>query len=771
MDAKELSTLLPRRVRSAGRAMLTASRRTAAAMRRPGGGAPATGPEQRPAPPPPLSLESLVDLDFIGLSTGVRPASVEEGLARYDRSLGRGTPLQTHPLFDPRHYLAAVGDTGGLDPLRHFLERRPKVSPSPYFDARYYSRRNHDVTAAKVNPFEHYIRFGGRERRVPHPLFDPLFVKAALDEQDRTGPDLLSAYLMAQTADPQLSPHPLIDAAFVVEQAVALGLGKTGDEPLHLYLEHEDEGLAPHPLFDPEYYRYQLLGRDVPERLDGESWLAHFLRVCTRTLPLDPCAAFSTRSYWRAHSDIGPMNPLYHYARFGHAEMRAVSAAVPPFDDENVRCVFALEPTLFSPHQDPEALWGTIYPNVHRPGIKLVERALSDIGSFRPTLVYLFSGFRRGGAERLNLKLIDTVLREDPDARILVMLTDGVAAEAAHWCPSHERLRICTFEHEPNLQRHEAVLILGRLLEILRPEIVVNCNSALGWEAYQNFGRPLSSVMRLAASLFCYDYDKHGNRVGYARDYVRDTIEHLDFIFTDNRRFAEALADDFSLRRAERDKLKVLYQVLESRPEDAARRWPDLAANVIAPRLLWPMRFHRQKRPDVFRDVALAMPDIGFDAWVPDGEWNESLAKGPKPANVHMLPDEGQAFEDLDLANYLGLLSTSQWEGVPTVLLEAARAGLPIVAADVGGVGEVIGRACGYPVADCEDVETYVRQIRALIADPEEADARRRAAFDHVSRQHGRARYVRELRALGLAAAVPPEPRPVAAEPEVVDHA
>ena len=41
------------------------------------------------------------------------------------------------------------------------------------FDGQFYLRANPDVAAARMDPLEHFLKYGQKERRQPHPLFDP----------------------------------------------------------------------------------------------------------------------------------------------------------------------------------------------------------------------------------------------------------------------------------------------------------------------------------------------------------------------------------------------------------------------------------------------------------------------------------------------------------------------------------------------------------------------------------------------------------------------
>jgi glycosyltransferase involved in cell wall biosynthesis len=88
------------------------------------------------------------------------------------------------------------------------------------------------------------------------------------------------------------------------------------------------------------------------------------------------------------------------------------------------------------------------------------------------------------------------------------------------------------------------------------------------------------------------------------------------------------------------------------------------------------------------------------------------------------------------LAALDALVLPSRTEGVPGVLLEAALVGVPVVATDVGGVGEVIGSTGSGVTVDVEDLDGFVDAVRSVLAQPADFVARR----DDVLGQHGMAR-------------------------------
>jgi len=100
------------------------------------------------------------------------------------------------------------------------------------------------------------------------------------------------------------------------------------------------------------------------------------------------------------------------------------------------------------------------------------------------------------------------------------------------------------------------------------------------------------------------------------------------------------------------------------------------------------------------------------------------------------------------MASFVGLVLTSRREALPVVLREAAAIGLPVVAADVGGVREiVVPRETGllYPSGD---VDGLVRAIRSLLDDPSRAATMGCAARERVARLFDPKQWVDETEAL-----------------------
>ena len=64
-----------------------------------------------------------------------------------------------------------------MDPAEHYMRFGWKEGRNPHglFDTTFYLKQNPDVAQAQVNPLWHYMNVGWKEGRNPHPLFDTAF--------------------------------------------------------------------------------------------------------------------------------------------------------------------------------------------------------------------------------------------------------------------------------------------------------------------------------------------------------------------------------------------------------------------------------------------------------------------------------------------------------------------------------------------------------------------------------------------------------------------
>ncbi|MNT34522.1 Capsular glucan synthase [compost metagenome] len=94
------------------------------------------------------------------------------------------------------------------------------------------------------------------------------------------------------------------------------------------------------------------------------------------------------------------------------------------------------------------------------------------------------------------------------------------------------------------------------------------------------------------------------------------------------------------------------------------------------------------------------------------------------------------------------LLYTSRYDGLPNVLLEASAAGLPIVAADVGGIAEFLHGKTGYLVRSDAKAGEFVAAIKSLLGNPAEAERRAARARELLLHRHSWSAFKQAARAV-----------------------
>lgn len=600
------------------------------------------------------------------------------------------------------------------------------------FDEAFYLTKYPDILNAKVNPFDHYFRTGWREGRWPNDWFDPEKYCAAHPEIDPKRMNPFLHFLTNRDKSEQDLAGELErvqkNKLLLFTDAVA-PLGEEGRQDpavvMNVAMPPQDDIEAARAYFDAEYYLEE--NPDLAAR--GVSPLLHFLTIGWIE-GRNPSADFSTDYYIRHNRDIREqrINPFLHYVRSGRHEGWRKTATVAEarilrlFENDaelqqQIEEAKALEPMVALP-QGQRTL---SHPALNfRSRIDVYEGLRRALGGRRFRYVVTVPHVRMSGAARVAAIFCSQLAGLRDLSEILLVTTDSSEREYMGWFPPGLQLFDLS-SHTAGLDPENQQRALIDVLRGVGAEAVINVNSRLFWETLISFGRQVSQDVRVVTYLFTWDETETGDRVGYPVQWMRHTAPYHHLILTDTRNLATDISDRFGFGAlpGEADIVSALYT--PAQPLDGQAHIG--IARGERPRVLWAGRFDRQKRLDVLVDIARANPDFVFDVYGKPVLDQKGLDAYDPPGNIvykGLYRDMGEVLE----TPYLGFLYTSQWDGMPTVLLDAALAGLPIIAPDVGGISELVDRTTGWLIADFRDVDGYSAALADLRRDQAEGETR-----------------------------------------------
>lgn len=346
----------------------------------------------------------------------------------------------------------------------------------------------------------------------------------------------------------------------------------------------------------------------------------------------------------------------------------------------------------------------------------------------QPTHVVVLPWLKAGGVDLEALNYVRAIVSQSDEHRVLVVTTENAASSWADRLPEG-----VDFVEFGRLVSHVAVQDQARLfatwLVQLMPRVIHNMNSHLAYVAFRDFGACLERYSQLYCSVFCEDYAADGRKVGWAFDRLPECCEYLSGVFADNRRILDVLHETFGLRR---EQLHIHYQPIE-------------LADAVTPaqrdrlEVLWAGRLDRQKRIDLLARIAEQLRDepIRFTVYGSTVlEYDRlDLAWQKYPNIQYRGPFNG--FQNLPLDQFDLFLHTAQWEGMPNVLLESLASGLPVMAAGVGGVPELVeDGVTGVCITPFDDVDAYCRQLKQLVRERKRLERLARGGRQRVEQVH-----------------------------------
>ncbi len=542
------------------------------------------------------------------------------------------------------------------------------------------------------------------------------------------------------------------------DTAQAPGLGPRTDPWLHWLVHGRRFRIVPSRLFDEAYYTASHPDLVVWQHWAYEHFLRHGLYENRRSNRLfEP-------SWYAAHYKLGPREAaLADYLCGGSAAGRAAAASVDlnAFSDVAVedRLVAglerlearldrleqpdmqalvahaaAIEPLVMRPYGIREVQWPPVRHG-QNPVIQAETAMRAALPRKRYDTVVMIPHCRLSGAARIAGDLTRALKRLWPHHAVLLVLTDLDEFWRPDWFGVGEPggpdvLNLP--KAAPGAAAEVRAACLLALLRGVQPARVFNANSRACWDMWSTYARQLAHEMDLYAYLFCWDIDVHGNKTGYPIREFQRCFDHLSGVFVDNAPLSAELADRYCMPPALARRLEVLHTPAETDVAfDHGQIFAERRTSGAPLTCFWAGRFDRQKRFDVVVGLARLMPELTIEAWGKKVIGDDLIDLDNLPPNIRLM-GVYERIDDLALGEMDFFLYTSQWDGLPTVLIETGMRSLPTVASLTGGIGDLISERTGWPVEDVLDPQAYARAISAMCADPDET-VRRAQTYRRVT--------------------------------------
>lgn len=372
------------------------------------------------------------------------------------------------------------------------------------------------------------------------------------------------------------------------------------------------------------------------------------------------------------------------------------------------------------------------------PG-EIYRELIQSCNSCNYTHCFAIPWLMRGGADLVTLMHIKDISSRRY-TKVLVILTEPVAVKSPWISRIPAGVDIIDVSKFVGMISHNHLLMLIARIQVqLHIDTLHIINSRLVWEAVCVYGMAITQRTRIFASIYCDDFDKNRQPVGFAREYLPECYKYLHKVFTDNLTFPRLLCRTYGYH-------PDFFQVLKS-PINVSVNF----TNIRTPtgrRVLWAGRIDRQKNPDLLLSIAKLLPEVEFHVYgeeVLDKRTNIT-SKLKRLKNV-FLYGGFNGVESLPFSKFPLFLYTSQWDGTPTIIIAAALASIPIVASQVGGVGDIVTEARGYPIHNIENSSDYVKNIIDALDDPNNAESKAALAHEYVLREHSASAFSKALEA------------------------
>jgi len=380
--------------------------------------------------------------------------------------------------------------------------------------------------------------------------------------------------------------------------------------------------------------------------------------------------------------------------------------------------------------------WGMQLENFYR---MIGEGPFSDI--------VLLPWLRPGGGEKYILQVLDMIAERVPGSRILVVV--GESAPRHEWAsrlPSGSVfIDICNAFPSLNETERDAMAIRALLAVSSSGARLHVKSSGFTHRLLDSFAPVMSTCFRIVYYRFCdgtYNWEGRVRRGPWGIAVMRKHLPGMWKVLTD----CQSVVDEDGRFLGPLPSYEVVYAKCDVPHtvdhERAAQK-----------RLLWASRVDAQKRPERLAKIARALKDAGIEVEI---DAYGSADPGADTNAIFGVHDTSVKYRggfsgvsDLPLKKYDAFIYTSDFDGLPNILLEMLGAGLPAIAPDVGGIGEVVVDGVTGKLVDGTDedslVAAYVRAVAEIYGDWDATLQYGFRARELVLSQHGATVFVERV--------------------------
>ncbi len=371
-------------------------------------------------------------------------------------------------------------------------------------------------------------------------------------------------------------------------------------------------------------------------------------------------------------------------------------------------------------------------PNRLPDGVLFVK-IMKELGSELPDIVLLCPWLIRGGADLMVLNIANTLSLLGK--KVLIITTE---TKPSDWVSSlSNKVKLIEFGiYAKKFSFDKKKYLLARLLIQLRPEVVHNLQSRLGFETFYAYHKSLKNFTKLYASFYADSLNKDGLRRGFVSRYLQSLSPNLDSIISDQPVNPKEYERMFGIPA---ERWKVLYGLVES----CKRK------NISSSQkngLLWASRFDDSKLPNLLEEIILNFPEIHFHIY--GAPYKEELKKKydrlKKIKNV-TLYGAYNSFAQINKEEVFCFLYTSESDGLPNVLLEAAAEGIPIISSSVGGIRSFLNDKNSWLVPT-NDISDFTFAIRNAFNNKEESLKKAEQAQLLVMERHSKENFIQSVK-------------------------